>query len=94
MAIKRDIEALGDEGNIIDRLLPVSFRYKDDEKKRKRFGLIWEDAVKVLPEICHQDPEAKDPDRGKTITYMDLIPIMLKEIQDLRARVAELERRL
>jgi hypothetical protein len=93
-AIKQDIEALGDEGDIIDKLLPVSFRYKDDEKKRKRFGLIWEDTVEVLPEICHQDPEAEDPDRGKTITYMDLIPIMLKEIQDPRARVAELERRL
>jgi len=83
--VKHDIKILPDFGKIIDRLNPVSFVYNHDKKERKRFGLIWEEAVDVLPEICTED------DGEKGITYPDLIPVLLKEIQSLRQRVAALE---
>ena len=49
-------------------------------------GLIYEDTIEIMPEICIQD------EANKAISYVELIPALLKEIQDLRKRVAELER--
>ena len=83
--IKHDIEELGDVGDVVDGLTPVSFRYNNDKHNEKRFGLIYEDTVDVLPEICHQ---VKD---GRAIEYVGLIPVLLKEIKNLRSRVAALE---
>ena len=85
--VKRDIRPLENQGEIIDRLEPVSFAYNDDPAERKRFGLIYEDAVQVLPEICTGN------EKNKGINYVDMVPVLLKEIQDLRKRVRALEER-
>ena len=86
---KHDIQPLPDVGDLIDKLTPVSYVYNGDETNHKRFGLIHEQTVDIIPEICVGDKysDAKD----KAINYMDLVPILLKEIQSLRARVKDLE---
>ena len=86
--IKKNITKLKDCGDVIDKLEPVSFLYKKDSSGKKHLGLIYEDTVDILPEICDSE------DRGdslKTINYVELVPVLLKEIQSLRKRVAELE---
>ena len=85
--VKQDITELGDVGDVIDRLTPVSFAYKAIPDKT-RFGLIYEDTIDVLPEICL--PARSEAD-VPSIDYTDLIPILLKEVQSLRNRVSELE---
>lgn len=82
---KKNIQKLEETGDIIDKLEPVSFEYKQEASGGKRFGLIYEDAIKVIPEICD------DIAGTKAIEYTQLIPILLKEIQNLRARVKALE---
>lgn len=82
---KDNIKKLNDVGGIIDKLEPVSFVYKDDGKKDKHFGLIYEDTIDTVPEIC------VDSGKEKGINYVELVPLLLKEIQDLRKRVSELE---
>lgn len=86
--IKHDIRMLESSGSKIDALRPVTFVYDSDEKEKKHAGLIYEEAIEVMPEICTGD------ENHKAINYVELIPVLLKEIQELRARVAELERRL
>lgn len=86
--IKHDIQPLENMGDKIDKLKPVSYVYNDDPEEHKRFGLIFEDTKPVLPEICIED------EHNKAINYVDLVPVLLKEIQDLRARVAELEKKV
>ena len=85
--IKHDIKALPSMGDKLDQLRPVTFVYDKDADEKQRMGLIYEDTLKVMPEICTGDEESK------AINYVELIPALLKEIQELRARVAELERR-
>lgn len=87
MEVKHDIKPLEDFGEKIDALQPVSFVYDDDENEKQRMGLIYEDTVDVMPEICTND------ESSKAINYVELIPVLLKEIQELRARVKELEER-
>ena len=87
--VKDRIKDLPDSGKTIDKLRPVEYEYKKDPGK-KRFGLIHEEVAEILPEICvgigEEDPES----RG--INYIELIPILLKEIQGLRKRVHKLEK--
>lgn len=87
--IKHDISPLEDVGSLIDQLIPVSFVYNQDAQEKKHMGLIYEDTVGVLPGVC-EGIESTDVER-KTINYIELVPILLKEIQSLRRRVAELE---
>ena len=85
--MKHDIQPMEDMGDALDRLEPVTYVYDDDPDEKKRYGLIYEDTMEVLPNICTQD------ESNKAINYVELIPMMLKEIQDLRARVKALEER-
>lgn len=86
--IKHNIEPLPDVGEIIDQLSPVSFVYNWKPDDAISFGLIVEDTIGVLPEICRYNPD--DP-TDSAINYTMLVPVLLKEIQDLRKRVATLE---
>lgn len=86
--VKHNIKAMEDEGERLDRLTPVTFAYNNDKDERKRYGLIWEDTVDIMPEICHER------DGEKSINYVELVPMLLKENQTLRKRVASLEERI
>ena len=86
--VKHDIKELPDVGDVIDSLEPVSFKYNDDKKDKTHYGLIYEDTIKKIPDICNETENGT-----KGINYTEIIPLLLKEIQDLRKRVAELERR-
>lgn len=84
--VKHNIKPLQPMGETIDKLIPVSFVYDDDDTGKERMGMIYEDTVGVMPEIC-----MKDTEDNKAINYVELIPVLLKEIQDLRERVKKLE---
>lgn len=86
--IKHDIQDMPSMGARLDRLRPVTFVYDEDAEERTRYGLIYEEAAEAMPEICTGSEE------NKAINYIELIPMLLKEIQELRGRVSELERRL
>ena len=84
-SVKHDIQPMKDYGNQIDQLQTVSFVYNDDKHSKTRYGLIYEDTIDIMPEICVESGDSK------AINYVDLIPMLLKEIQNLRKRVSELE---
>lgn len=89
--VKHNIRGIKTIGDIIDKLVPVEFVYNDDKQDKKHFGLIYEDTVGLLPEIC-EETRTKEGKAEKAINYAELVPVLLKEIQDLRKRVAELEK--
>ena len=82
---KHDIEEIPDMGEAIDRCTPVSFAYNDDESEKTHYGLIYEDTEDIVPVVC------ENTDGLKNINYVELVPVLLKEIQSLRKRVASLE---
>ena len=82
---KHEINLLTSKGTIIDQLQPISFKYNDDKTNEIHFGLIYEDVLSLIPEICNDDGHSK------TLNYVELIPLLIKEIQNLRKRVKILE---
>lgn len=89
-SMKHNIKELKSVSETIDKLSPVEFVYNNDTKGQKHFGLIYEDTIGLIPEIC-QENQGKDGKKDKSINYVELVPLLLKEIQDLRKRVSELE---
>lgn len=86
--VKHDIQDLGDTGEIVDALRPVSFVYNGVDKTTYT-GLIYEETLPVYPYICLESKDGKPEEAG--IDYTKLIPLMLNEIKHLRRRVAALE---
>ncbi len=87
--VKHDILPLPDYGSVIDQLAPVSFKYNDDKTQRTRYGLIYEDTIDLMPDICVETQEGDHTFKG--ISYEDLIAVLLGEVKRLRQRVASLE---
>lgn len=79
----------------IQALQPVSYTLKQDsawkydkeatELQGVHYGLIAQDVQEILPEIVYQRGEQL------SINYIELIPLLIKTVQELSARVKELE---
>lgn len=80
---KDDIKEYENSGlEIIDSLKIVTYIYKNDENKQKHIGIIAEDS--------HPDILTKDLN---TLSVADSIGVLFKAVQELSARVKELENR-
>jgi hypothetical protein len=78
--------------NAVDKLLTlraVNYSWKSDDLNRKYLGLIAQDVEKVLPELV--DKDEKDEIGTLGVRYTEIIPVLVKAIQELEARVKELE---
>jgi hypothetical protein len=73
-------------GNI-DAIRVRSFDWKADGT-HQTYGMVAQELVDVAPEAVTQG--ATEDDMWQ-VDYSKLVPMMIKEIQDLRARVAQLE---
>jgi hypothetical protein len=71
----------------IDAIQVRSFDWKADGSHQK-YGMVAQELQTVAPEAVSV-PE--DPEEMMGVDYSKLVPMMLKEIQSLRARVAQLE---
>jgi hypothetical protein len=73
-------------GNI-DAIRVRSFDWKADGS-HQTYGMVAQELVNVAPEAVTQ---GETEDDMWSVDYSKLVPMMIKEIQDLRARVAQLE---
>jgi len=71
----------------IDAIQVRSFNWKADNEHQK-YGMIAQELATVAPIAVYQ-PE--DPEEMQAVDYSKLVPMLVKEIQSLRSRVAELE---
>lgn len=76
--LKENIKNLGYGLNEVLKLRPVSYSWKDGTKTTK-LGLIAQETELVLPEVVSK-PTEKDDHYG--IMYSDLIPVLIKAIQE------------
>lgn len=91
---KHDIVDLADQKDKIDQLRPVTFKYNEGHEifaGKTHIGLIAEEVEQVYPEFVVYEADGVTP---SSITYADMVSILIKEIQSLRKRVSENERQL
>ena len=80
---KKNIKDISDISWIYD-LRPVDFEWKETNKKD--WGLIAEEVLEVNPRIVGIENEVPE-----WVDYKKLIPILLKAVQELSAKVEALE---
>jgi hypothetical protein len=85
--LKENIEPLYNTMITLNRLNPVSFTWKSDGTKS--FGLIAQEVEKILPEIVH----TKDDDT-KTVSYVQIISLLISALKDQQAQIDDINRRL
>jgi len=85
--LKENIVELSEEKiNNLLKLRPVKYNFKNDLNKHVRFGFLAQDVEKLYPELV------KVGDCGyKTVNYMDLIPILVSQIQNMQNEIDQLK---
>lgn len=87
---KQDFAPLSPGLAQIAMLKPLSYRYlpgHGDDGIREQFGFTAEDVAPILPTLVGRDMEG----RPNTVDMLGMLPIMVKSIQELNARVRTLE---
>ena len=85
--LKENIVDADSASVLIDSLQVRKFDWKSDNT-HQRYGFVAQELVTVAPEAVHQPA---DPEEMMAVDYSKLVPMLVKEIQSLRKRLAALE---
>jgi hypothetical protein len=85
--LKENITDADEAGELIDAIQVRKFDWKADGE-HQRYGMIAQELQTVAPEAVSEGETAEDM---MGVDYSKLVPMLVKEIQTLRARVADLE---
>jgi hypothetical protein len=85
--LKENIADAEDAGAKVDAIQVRQFDWKTDGTHQD-YGMVAQELMTVAPEAVSGDPESDDM---MGVDYSKLVPMLVKEIQSLRARVAQLE---
>ena len=94
--LKKNIKSIAKEyaSNILDKLNPVFFKFKDDKNERLRVGLIAQEVQKICddstPFVCESDVDI-DGKNFLAVDYNSFIPLLIKGYQELKAELKELK---
>ena len=104
--IKENIKPLTYGLDAIMKIKPVQYNLIGNQPSEVALGLIAQDVKNIIPEIVSienqnqrssndgRQTDANVPEGMHSIRYGDLIPVLIKAIQELEAKVAKLEARL
>ena len=85
--LKENIVDAESSSALIDAIQVRQYNWKSDGS-HQRYGFVAQELVTVAPEAVHQPA---DPEEMMAVDYSKLVPMLVKEIQDLRKRLAALE---
>lgn len=85
--LKENITDADSASSLIDSIQVRQFDWKADNS-HQRYGMVAQELALVAPEAVHQPA---DPDDMMSVDYSKLVPMLVKEIQSLRGRLAALE---
>jgi hypothetical protein len=85
--LKENIVDAPEFGSVIDSIKVRSYDWKSDGS-HQRAGFVAQELVTVAPEAVHQPADSEEM---MAVDYSKLVPMLVKEIQSLRVRLASLE---
>ena len=82
--LKDNIEQINIED--FNKLNPVSFTFKDDDKNKKHYGFIAQELETVYPELV------SNTELGfKSVNYIEMIPILLSQMKNMQMEIDKLK---
>jgi len=96
---KKDIQDLSDGLDIVKKLKPVTYKWNgkaemSEDDDVTRYGFVADDILEVASQyvgITKAKFDGEDVDDYKTISMLKMFPMLVKAIQELSAKVEELE---
>lgn len=85
ISLKYNVNSLQNSYNIISKIRPVSFNWKDTDDKA--YGFIAQEVEAILPDIVHTDISTGI----KSMSYIQLIPLLVNSLIELKAEVDALK---
>ena len=82
--LKENIQDAESASSLIDAIQVRQFDWKTDQT-HQRYGFVAQELVTVAPEAVHQPTKEEDM---MAVDYSKLVPMLVKEIQSLRKRLA------
>jgi hypothetical protein len=86
--LKTDLVPINEALNKIKNIRAVTGRYKTDDIGKSRSFLIAQDIINVFPEAVYK---SNDEMQTLSLSYTDMIPLLLKAIQEQQAQIEELK---
>jgi hypothetical protein len=86
--IKENVTPLNDT-YVVDELIPVTYTNKLTEKQD--IGLIAHELQEVFPFLVNGEKDGKD---YQSVNYTSLIPLLIKEVKELKEKVKSIEEKL
>jgi hypothetical protein len=83
--LKENISDADSASELIDSLQVRKFDWKTDQT-HQRYGFVAQELVTVVPEAVHQPADSEEM---MAVDYSKLVPMLVKEIQSLRKRLAD-----
>jgi hypothetical protein len=83
--LKQNIVDAAPASDLIDAIKVRQYDWKSDGS-HQRYGFIAQELLAVAPEAVHQPA---DPEEMMAVDYSKLVPMLVKEIQSLRKRLAD-----
>jgi len=71
------------------KLKPVNYNWKRYPEQQKSLGLIAQEVQPIINEIVH---EAEDKDNTLSVSYTELIPVLIKAIQEQQSIIEKLQK--
>jgi len=87
--LKENITDADDAASIVDAINVVQYDWKSGP--HQRYGLVAQDLNTVFPEAVTVGDDGDDVVEPWGVDYSKLVPMLVKEIQSLRARISTLE---
>jgi len=91
--LKADVESLADAVDRLDKLNPITFTFSADPETTLD-GFLAHEVAEVVPQAIYGEKDAVDDDGGIVAQGIDqskLVPLLVAAVQELSARVADLE---
>lgn len=86
LELKKDIiEITSNKAAGIKQLRCIEYKYKDDENEQTHFGFVAQEMKSIYPNLVQES------DIGKTINYLELIPMLVKRMNDLELELESLK---
>ena len=85
---KTDITPITDAIETVKQLQGVKYKWIDNHNKES-IGVIAQDIEKVLPEVVNQNPDGL-----KSVSYGNIVGLLIEAIKEQQVRIEELERKL
>jgi hypothetical protein len=89
--LKDNIVPAPSASDVIDAIQIVSHGWKSAPDEQVKYGVIAQDLHAVAPQAVLQGDDGEEIEKTWGVDYSKLVPMLIKEIQSLRARVAALE---